>query len=561
MSSRSLSEDVRRHLALGEVAEALLLLRGAVGSYPGSRFFSEKLALTAHRAGDLATCRDALDRARRLGSDAKALRLIEPELLLEEGQAEAAVASALGLLAHDPLDEDAIRTALAVLERQGHPGTAEAWRCLARIGRIAPNEAVRAARVLHQAGDSDAAHAQLDNLLAREPRNREALVEKTSIWLEALGHEGNRGLTALVALAERDLDAALGLLPFLRRRRLWDALLMLAGRARDAGVAEDAFEPLLGSLVQDLTRAEYEHCDAAVTTLLVILALVGPATEAAARLGLARPAMLRALTSAEELLGVEGSACAAVVVESLLAAAEAGGPAPLELALLAEQLDDPSLAVRACLACWRESREEDCLEAAIGAMGRAAPGQALHLFTSLNGLPFQHPLVAACGRELAHRAEAALAAGGSTLDKDLMSAARVLLGPGLPTEWPRRAARDYAGRLRQAVKEVDQAGEVAAAITLAEAAVALEPSKPYPWKVLARLYTARGNITAAKNCLVRLTALEPDNADHPVRYARRCRPGDDRRELLDVLVGAVGRHPAHAELIELVDRWLLEPAA
>lgn len=536
-----------------------MLLKAAVISYPASLFFAENLALVAHEVGDLVACREGFDRARRLGSEAKLLRLMEPDLLLKEGETTAAAEAAMLLVEADPSDEDALRAAAPILEAADHPAAILAWRGLEALVRLSSAELLRAARAARAAGSPADAQHFLDQILRRHPEHREALIEKTSLSLAVPEGEGFEALAALRSLADEKLDIALELLPFLMQEARWDALLLLARRASEAG-RKDAFAELLRPLARSAARAEKEGREPQACQVFLALSLLTQGVEAAAYRERARRSMTVALGGVRAAMGAGNMDTAKADLARLMTVAEAGGPAPRDLASLAETLEAPALAARAWLCVWREDQKDWMLTKAAEAGLRAdSPGAALALAGTIPNLPRDHPVIAHRILRLARAADAALLESGGRVEADLVLAARALLAPDAPEGWPQRGARDYVRRLRQAMKDASQSGDGALAIATAEALVVLDPTKAHPFKVLARLHAAGGNATRAQECLLELTRLEPENVDNAVRFARRHRPEEERTMVLDVLVRGLDQHPGHTGLHQALDAWLTEP--
>lgn len=557
MSSRTLSEEIQVHLAFGEVSEALLLLQSAAISYPNSRFFAEKLAMVAYQAGEFQNCREALNRCRRLGGDSEVLRLIEPGLLLKEGSEADAVAAALALVSANPRNEATLRAALPVLEFAGHEAVAIVWRSLGEIGRIAPAETIHAVRTLHAANDLASANRLLDRLLAREPGHREAIIEKLALWMSNSKSWDAGDIETIVSIVGRDLECALTFLHHLHQSQRWNELLLLVQRVREKGEVWEAFQDIAVLLVDDAERAEADGRYGVATVVWFILSLIGSPDARAEWSERARSAATAALAN---LMVTENAEAAALTVEAVVIVAEAGGPIPSALADIASHLSNGRLVARAALACWRKTGQDGLLKDAIDAILRSdSMGTALSLLVSLPNLPLGHPAVAARTQAFAERADKALETVEPTVQHDLIKAASILLSPEASAAWPKSGARSYAKKLRQAIKIADEEGDADAAIELAEAVALLMPENAYPYKVLARLYTARGAIPMAKKYFRKLMTLEPEKPEYAIRYARRCHRSDDRREIIDILVGAVERHPDHPGIQQMLDRWLLEP--
>jgi hypothetical protein len=559
MSSSHLTVEIKAHLAAGEMAEALILLRSAVISYPGSFFFAEKLAIVANQTGEVATCRNALDHCRRLSGDSRALRTIEPELLVNEGDLGAAEAAAEKLVVDYPRDEECLRAAISVLERICPQNLAPAWRGLESIGRISPNELIRAIRCLRASGDHGTAHRLVEELLVREPHHREGNIERVALWLDGAALGDRSGLEAFITLVNVDLAGALSLLPSLTQSQHWEPLLILIQRSRAEGVTGEAFQMFVGPLEQEAERAERHGLYDASAVLHVILAMVARPAESAAAVAKARLAIEAMVQQCRELIKSGDTLGANQAIDLILSLGEAGAPFPVALADLADQMGDTHRSARVLLLCFREAGEERFLNRAMELISRhALVGDALQFFISLPGLAGNRPIVARTGIALAARADAALAAA-RTLDPDLVVAAQVVLGQLAPREWPTRGAKSYTKLLREAMKAADLSGNADAAIPLAEAGVALDPKMPYPYKVLARLYRGRGFASKARDCLMALCELEPENPDHVVRFARHCRMTRNCRGLVDILVSSVSWNPTHEPLLDVLDKYLIEP--
>lgn len=565
MSSRRISSDVRRHLAAGELETALVLLKAAFVSYPGSIFFAERLITVAHDAGDIAACRQALDRARSLGSTSRVLTLFEPKLLVQEGEFAAAAERCVALLSAEPPEEAALRCAADVLGQLSHPGVLTALHKLATHGWLDPGELLEASRKARQLGDHEAGHGFLDRLLLRHPHHAQGRREQVQLCISAPEQPSSRLLPALAALAEVDLPAAIEILPDLLRRQEWQAVLFVLAAAREAGLSKAALRGVASELSATTTALAAALAKARLTEAAAILLCLAEATgpdqapEICAR---AAAVANRAVAAADSALaeGDRDSACETFL--ALMPLVEHGGLMPSGFAELGERLGLAVQAAKVWLRQWRTTQDDAVLQRAVATVAKgSSPCAALAQFMSVPGMPLTEPAPATIGLNLARAANEELTAAGGEPEELWVAGAKALVHPDAPETWPRGGVRGYAGRLRQSMKQADEAGDRVKAIRCAEAAIALDPEKAHPYKVLARLLTEAGQVARAREALGRLCDLEPEVPDHAIRLARRCRVGDGAAEALDALLPALSRHPRHAELQQMVDRWLCEPVA
>jgi tetratricopeptide (TPR) repeat protein len=559
MGSQRLSAEYRYHVAAGDLAEALVVAKAATIAYPSSHFFAERLATIAFDVGDMAACRDALDRARRLGSVSRSLLLMEPALLMEEGSVGEAVRLAQALAEADPPDADFLRCAARILARAGSRSAIPAWEKLVVLGQITPSELYEATRFCRLKDDRQAAARFLGRLLAQDPTHPGALQER----LRLLAAERTRVDAEFHALArtviERRPSAAAALLPDFLAGREWPAALALLCQLRNAGCAPDLGAAVLKHLAEAAERAEWKGDFADAATILEILAQGCEKEQATALRARAAAAADAAVASADAALARGDESTARDVFHAGLLIAESGGAATRALARLGERLGLAVDAARCWICIWSASgADADLARAGHAAVMASLRCEGLTQLLAVRGLPMSHPLIARLALATASAANAELAEAGAELSPAAVAAARALLDPGAPPGWPNNGARSYVRSLRLEMKSADKAQDLERAVTLAEAAASIDPRNAHPHKVLARRSIEAGDPLRARHALRRLADLEPHVPDHAVRFARSCGPDAGHREALDVLLPALARNPRHDRTWQMVDQWLCE---
>jgi tetratricopeptide (TPR) repeat protein len=319
------------------------------------------------------------------------------------------------------------------------------------------------------------------------------------------------------------------------------------------------------SVLENLTvaaaTAEAEARFADAVTILVSLAQATDAEAGRMWVERAAKATTRAISAAGDACVRGDDVAARRIFQALLLSVEHGASVNRGLVRLGEQLGLNAETARVWLCLWSTSGDDADLRRAGGAAAAAAsPCAALIQFLAIPGLPIRHPLIAPIGLSIARTANAALTTADGEICELHIAAARSLMGPAAPTDWPQGGARSYARSLRLNMKLADKAGQVARAIALAEAAAHIDPTNTHPYKIMARLFNEGGNFSRARMALRKLSELEPEVPDHPIRLVRRCHPGEEQAEALDVLLPAIARHPRHEKLSQMVDRWLCERA-
>lgn len=559
MGSQRLSAEYRYHVAAGDLAEALVVAKAATIAYPSSHFFAERLATIAFDVGDLKACRDALDRARSLGSVSRSLLLLEPVLLMEEGSVGEAVRPAQTLADADPPDPDFLRCAARILARAGSRSAIAAWEKLVALGQITPIELYEATRFCRQKDDAEAAGRFLGRLLAQDPDHAGAQEERLRL-LAAERARVDAGFHALArTVIERRPAAAAALLPDFLAGAQWHAALALLWQCRNAGCAPDLGPAVLRHLTGAAARAERTGALADAATILEILAQSGETEQAPVWRSRAAAAAEAAVTAATAALARGDVATARDVFHAGLLLAESGGAAGRALARLGENLGLAVEAARCWICVWSASAvEADLALAGHAAVMATSRCEALTQFLAVRGMPMSHPLIRRLALATASAANAELAEAGAELSSARIAAARALLDPGVPPEWPSNGARSYVRALRLEMKSADNAQDLERAVSLAEAAASIDPGNAHPHKVLARRSQEAGDPMRARRALRRLADLEPHVPDHAVRFARSCGPAAGHREALDVLLPALARNPRHDRTWQMVDHWLCE---